>query len=98
MTVLDQTDPYSIEELLARDPLDLTEEDIDTNTKLLVSALRSERREWDEAQLKAKVTGKRVAGNTVKKAQKKAAKETIIEEIKNSSVKIDLTKIIPKAQ
>lgn len=92
MSLLNSTDPYSIEELLDRDPLEITEEEVEENTKLLVAGFQTERDIWITEKSKAKLTGKKVSGNTVKKKQK----EAVLEQIKNSSVKIDLSKMMQK--
>ena len=84
-------DPMSIEELFSRDPLDLTQEDVEEITVRLVRALRAEREAWEQEKAKAKATGRKVSGNTTKKVQKKAA----LEAIKKESAKIDLGSLIP---
>lgn len=87
---LSTTDPTSIEELLDRDPLELTEEDFDETVKLLVVAFRKEREVWEEEKIKSRVTGKRVSGGTTKKRQK----EEVIKKIReSSSAKIDISKM-----
>ena len=88
-TPLSSTNPQSIEELLSRDPLELTEEEVTANTKQLIVMLRTEREVWEREQSKAKLTGKRTSGQTTKKLQKQAA----LDKIRNSSAAIDISDI-----
>lgn len=90
MSLLNSTDPYSIEELLDRDPLEITQEEVDANTDLMIAGFKTERDIWITEKAKAKLTGTKVSGNTVKKKQKAA----VLEQIKKSSVKLDLSKMM----
>lgn len=91
-TPLSSVNPASMEELLDRDPLSLTEDEVSETAKLLVIHFREQRKVWEEEKRKAKVTGKRVSGQTVKKKQKQAA----LDKIKSGSVGLDLSTLIKK--
>lgn len=84
--------PQSIEELLDRDPLALTEEELAETKRILVTALREERKIWELEKQKSKITGVRVSGNTTKKLQKAA----VLEKIKNAPVSINLSALMGK--
>ena len=86
-TPLSATNPETIEELLDRDPLSLTEEEIDKNVEFLVKALRAEREVW-AADVKA--NGGKTSGSRVKKTQKEAVKDKLAA---MGTAKIDLSKI-----
>lgn len=94
MNPLETVDPQSIDDLLRKDPLKLTQEDLVQNTRQMVIMLRAERLAWESEVSKAKITGKRRAGATTKKLQKAAA----LEAIKNAPAKLDLSAMMPGAK
>lgn len=91
---LKDTDPTIIEELLSRDPLFLTEEDVDKNTSILVVALRAERTAWEREKAKAKITGKKLSGQTTKKAQK----AEVLKKIRENPAQLSLSAILGKPE
>jgi len=88
-----EVSPVSLDELMDRDPLELTEGDIAEITKHLVKTFRAHRLVWEKEKDKAKITGKRVSGAVVKKKQKK---EETIKNIKEKGAKIDLSSLLKK--
>lgn len=84
---LKDVDPTSIDELLSRDPLSLTEDDVRQNVRQLVLMLRAERAAWETEKVSKKASGKRMAGGTTKKLQKQAA----LEAIRKAPAKLDLS-------
>lgn len=80
----------SIEELLSRDPLDLTQEEIEENARLMVKLLREERKVWETEKSKAKLTGKNYSGTATKKLQK----EAVLKKIRETSVKVNVGDIL----
>ena len=89
---LTTADPNLIEELFSRDPLSLTEEELDENVRLLVIAFRSERETWEREKATAKLTGKKLSGQSTKKLQKEEA----LKRIKEMDTKISLADIMGK--
>ena len=92
MNPLKDVDPTSIDELLSRDPLKLTAEDVQQNVRQMVIMLRAERAAWETQKTTNKASGKRMSGATTKKAQKAAA----LEAIKKAPAKIDLSAMMMK--
>ena len=86
-TPLSETNPESIEELLDRDPLSLTEEEIDRNIEFLIKGLRAEREVWASD---VKANGGKTSGSRVKKTQKEAVKDKLAA---MGTAKIDLSNI-----
>lgn len=91
MNPLESVDPQSIDDLLRKDPLKLTQEDLIQNTRQMVIMLRAERMAWEKDCQGAKISGKRRSGATTKKLQKQAA----LDAIKNSPAKLDLSAMMP---
>ena len=92
MNPLKDVDPTSIDELLSRDPLSLTEEDVKHNVRQMVIMLRAERTAWEQEKTTKKASGKRMSGATTKKMQKEAA----LEAIRKAPAKMDLSAIMLK--
>lgn len=61
--------PVSIEELLSRDPMTLSEATLQENVELLVKLCRQETAIWREEMEKAAASGKRLSGARTKKKQ-----------------------------
>ncbi len=87
---LASVDSESLDELFVRDPLSLTEPDIDRITLQLIKGFRIEREVWETEKAKAKLSGKKVSGASTKKKQKQA----VLESIKSGPAKIDLGAIM----
>ena len=92
MNPLKDADPASIDELLSRDPLSLTEDDVKRNVRQMVLMLRAERAAWEKEKTAKKASGKRMSGATTKKMQKEAA----LEAIRKAPAKMDLSAIMLK--
>ena len=92
MNPLKDADPASIDELLSRDPLSLTENDVKRNVRQMVLMLRAERAAWEKEKTTKKASGKRMSGATTKKKQKEAA----LEAIRKAPAKMDLSSIMLK--
>lgn len=76
-TTGDPTTDVTIDELLARDPLKLTEADLDQNVKILVKLVRAEREVWKAAKAKATANKTRLNAAAIKKEQAKAARRAL---------------------
>lgn len=63
------TQAETIEELFARDPLLLTEEDLTTITEELIRLTWSHRAEWVKERDSARADNRRISGTAVKKRQ-----------------------------
>lgn len=88
---LKSVDPNEIDNLINKDPLELTEEETDANVQALILMLRKEREVWQQEKAAEKITGKRVSGNRTKKLQQEEARKALLE---SGSAKIDIGDIL----
>lgn len=71
----------SIEELLSRDPLSLSEEDLEKTTRLLIQMNREQIRVWNEEKERAEKEGRSISGQAVKKKQLSAARQVALSNV-----------------
>ena len=74
-------DAVTIDELLSRNPLKLTEEDVNENVRLMVELSREERRIWEEEQTRAKTEATKPSGSRTKAKQRSVERQAAAAQI-----------------
>lgn len=70
---LTEAEPDSLDELMARDPMQLTEQ----NINVVVTALRKQRISWESEEASAKSKGKRPSAKAAREAAAKISLENL---------------------